>query len=271
MLSTKWLIYVISAVILGCGNDETNITFKEIVKEPFNNCLVNLNNLSDTNIVITILDGNNDKDFSDFNQNRNYSGDTSDYLNIRYKSFNQSCSSPIKSKSIIKINDNTYVFTFDTSLLKATIKRINPSEDTVDITIFDRITNIPIYNLTSNTSLNQIIKEINSQFIYVTFWASFCKPCMEDILYYDTFNDSINSNIITIVHLSLTRDTASTLNLVNKLKHGNYFYNCDDKYMKLLNCYGFPTGILIEKKKGYIRHFNYSNISTILNYVYNKI
>lgn len=254
---------------ISCNNRNIQkISFSEIIQPPFNNSLTNSTELLDTNIMITILDGNNDKDYKDFNNEKNYSGDTSDYINIVYKPFFQSGSCPLKKETTISINKIVYIFYFDTISLTGELKQKTiDTNKIVDILIFDSLFNIPIFNSDKNTTLNDVLRSINSKFTYVSFWASFCEPCFKDILFYDMYPDSINTDLITIVHLSMYSDFDNSIKIINNLKNASNFYFCDNEYMKKLNCNGFPTGLLLNSDKEYVRHFNYANYRRIIEYL----
>lgn len=54
--------------------------------------------------------------------------------------------------------------------------------------------------------LEEILKQVKTPYIYVNFWESECKPCMDDLKFYEDFANSDLTSKITYLMLSSDRD-----------------------------------------------------------------
>ncbi len=244
------------------------IFFEEKLQEPFLPNLVSRKCKIDTNLIISIIDGNSNGQYTD-ECNTLRPVQACDFLNVYHKGLHQQDAINFKPYAVIEATDRHYTFTYDgftgTGLL--TLKK-NVSKP--DLVIFNDVPSIQLRelkNLQPAPPLSQLCRKASTSYVFISFWASFCQPCLEDLTFYDEYEDLIGISNLTVIHVSIDEDYFSALELINKNNHTGAFYTCPKSEMEILNCSGYPNGFLMKQDGSYIGHFSYSSINGVLNYL----
>lgn len=105
----------------------------------------------------------------------------------------------------------------------------------------------------SKTGFTKLISGLKGKTIYIDFWASWCKPCIEELPYSHRLKERIKDSNIVLLYLSLDTDIKSwkASSGKNKLEDANSFLllNPDNsKLSRQLKLGAIPRYIIISKE-----------------------
>lgn len=259
-------IIIYFLMTIACNNNaaEEKLLYKEIKYSNFPNQLKYRSLKMDTSIIITILDNNQNGYYFDSDSN------SFDYLNVINSITGQINGIVFKKNITLNYNSFGYYIHVDTLSKYIYLSPVHNPNVKPDITIFNSLPNIRIYdefNPSNENNIKTILSELNCKFVLLDFWASYCSPCREDIEFYQKYEAEIVKNGLRVIFISPDTDYDESLNYLNQKKFSEHFYFCSKADMKKLNCEGYPNGILVDSVGNYIRHFSYSSISNVVEYV----
>ena len=91
----------------------------------------------------------------------------------------------------------------------------------------------------------------NKGVIYIDFWASWCKPCLQEMPHSASLSNSIKDIDVTFLYISLDRNNDSWIRASNKLKFdsGQHFlFKSESGLRDLFALQAIPKYIIIDKK-----------------------
>ncbi|HMR56063.1 MAG: TlpA family protein disulfide reductase [Cytophagales bacterium] len=129
------------------------------------------------------------------------------------------------------------------------LARLIPSDLTNDmITLSNE--KLVSYNVTDVT-WKEIIDLNKGKVIYVDFWASWCKPCLQEMPYSASLRDSLNTKNVTFLYVSIDQNNDSWIRAANKLKFDpsqHFLFKKESKLKNLFALQAIPKYIIIDKK-----------------------
>lgn len=133
----------------------------------------------------------------------------------------------------------------------------------LDIDIFDNIKNdVKLINHNQEiSSLNDLIKNNNGNYIFIDFWASWCFPCRESMPDYQKVINKFSKERITFLYLSIDKNKDSWLSAVKtenmeSYQHSYMVLNQESaNFLKSIKLVNIPRYILLDKQ-GKIVHEN---------------
>jgi len=133
----------------------------------------------------------------------------------------------------------------------------------LDIDIFDNIKNdVKLINHNQEiSSLNDLIKNNNGNYIFIDFWASWCFPCRESMPDYQKVIHKFSKEKITFLYLSIDKNKDSWLSAVKaenmeSYQHSYMVLNQESaSFLKSIKLVNIPRYILLDKQ-GKILHEN---------------
>lgn len=133
----------------------------------------------------------------------------------------------------------------------------------LDIDIFDTIKNdVKLINHNQEiSSLNDLIKNNNGNYIFIDFWASWCFPCRESMPDYQKVIHKFSKEKITFLYLSIDKNKDSWLSAVKtenmeSYQHSYMVLNQESAdFLKSIKLINIPRYILLDKQ-GKILHEN---------------
>ncbi|MGG6230812.1 TlpA family protein disulfide reductase [Tenacibaculum sp. SDUM215027] len=133
----------------------------------------------------------------------------------------------------------------------------------LNIDIFDNIKNdVKLINHNQEiSSLNDLIKNNNGNYIFIDFWASWCFPCREAMPDYQKVINKFSKEKITFLYLSIDKNKDSWLNAVKaenmeSYQHSYMVLNQESaNFLKSIKLVNIPRYILLDKQ-GKILHEN---------------
>ncbi|MDE1208417.1 TlpA family protein disulfide reductase [Tenacibaculum larymnensis] len=133
----------------------------------------------------------------------------------------------------------------------------------LDIDIFDNIKNdVKLINHNQEiSSLNDLIKNNNGNYIFIDFWASWCFPCRESMPDYQKVINKFSKEKITFLYLSIDKNKDSWLSAVKtenmeSYQHSYMVLNQESaEFLKSIKLINIPRYILLDKQ-GKILHEN---------------
>lgn len=157
-----------------------------------------------------------------------------------YKLFSKQLNTHIKSEKLRQELNNKFQILVKNGL------EINPMED---------------YNIKEDKSLNAIIAEHNGKVIFIDFWATWCKPCIIDIIESKELIESTYKNKeIEFVYIctGTDKETCNQLLKENNIKGIQLFLDNKDsqRIMSNFNNSALPFQILVNKKGEVVRKGN---------------
>lgn len=121
--------------------------------------------------------------------------------------------------------------------------------------------------ITTNYKKNVIsLKELNTQrkCVLLIFWASWCKPCIEEIPSLKKLKTKFNNFPIEFISISKDEDEKAYIKAVEKYEINWESIFGDDKLLTMYNCSTIPKIIFIDSK-GIVRYIKIGNDGDIYN------
>lgn len=97
----------------------------------------------------------------------------------------------------------------------------------------------------------EIIELNKGKVIYIDFWASWCKPCLQEMPNSASLRDSLKTRDVTFLYVSLDRNQDSWLRAANKLKFDpsqHFLFKKESGLKTLFNLQAIPRYIILDKK-----------------------
>jgi thiol-disulfide isomerase/thioredoxin len=82
-------------------------------------------------------------------------------------------------------------------------------------------TNMLVAQNNLQTDFATLIKSKKDSLIYIDFWATWCKPCIEEMVYYKKIFNDYKSYKVSFLFISLDSDKVKWLDFINKKKIGS--------------------------------------------------
>ena len=104
----------------------------------------------------------------------------------------------------------------------------------------------------AETSFNDIISQFEGKVIYLDFWASWCRPCRNEMPYSSELKKKLEGEDVVFVYISSDRDSTAWKNAIKELNINGYNYltnvNVYKQYQSLYEVKTIPRYILFNKK-----------------------
>lgn len=116
----------------------------------------------------------------------------------------------------------------------------------------------------------QINKDIYTEYnyVYVSVWASYCSPCVEEMPYFRTFYNQYNKKIL-FIHLCLSDDEKNARKILGTNNPPGIQGSCSKETLRLLNAdFGFPRGNLYDSTGKLIQAFYH--VEDMFNFISQK-
>ena len=84
-----------------------------------------------------------------------------------------------------------------------------------------KISNAQLYSLKQFNEVDIFLENNNDTLYIVNFWATWCKPCIEELPYFEKLNADFTGKPVKIILLSLDTEKQWASNLVPFLKNKN--------------------------------------------------
>ncbi len=104
----------------------------------------------------------------------------------------------------------------------------------------------------AETTFNDIIGQFEGKVIYLDFWASWCRPCKNQMPYSSELKKQLKGEDVVFIYLSSDRDAGAWKSAIKALNITGYNYltniNVYKEYQSLYNVRYIPRYILFNKK-----------------------
>lgn len=103
----------------------------------------------------------------------------------------------------------------------------------------------------SDVTWKEIINRNMGKVIYIDFWASWCKPCLQEMPHSASLQDSLKNRDVTFLYISLDTSTDSWIRASNKLNFDysqHFLFKSESKLKDLFALQAIPKYIIIDKK-----------------------
>ena len=103
----------------------------------------------------------------------------------------------------------------------------------------------------ADVTWKEIIVLNKGKVIYVDFWASWCKPCLQEMPHSTKLRDSLNTKNIIFLYVSIDQNNDSWIRAINKLKSDpskNFLLRNDSKLKNLFVLQTIPKYIIIDRR-----------------------
>ncbi len=110
----------------------------------------------------------------------------------------------------------------------------------------------------SKIGFKQLLAGLKGNVVYIDFWASWCKPCIEEFVYSDSLREKVKGKNITMLFFSIDADFDKWLKAKNryKMSDAHSFLLLDAEKNKLaqqINLGPIPRYLIIDKKGQIVR------------------
>lgn len=113
------------------------------------------------------------------------------------------------------------------------------------------------------------LKDIESEYILIDFWATWCPPCMQQLPDINELSENYKPSKVQVIGINVDREYSTfqkaTLNLSK-----NWIHIFDEKsnIIRFLDIHTFPTTILLDKDRNVIKYFSgYADKSEIMKLI----
>lgn len=146
-------------------------------------------------------------------------------------------------------NAETFLREYPESDYREYLLRLIPNDLTTEMI---KLTNekLTAYNGTDIT-WKEIMNRSKGKVIYIDFWASWCKPCLQEMPHSASLSNSLKDRDVTFLYISLDRNNDSWIRASNKLKFdsGQHFlFKSESGLKNLFALQAIPKYIIIDKK-----------------------
>lgn len=104
----------------------------------------------------------------------------------------------------------------------------------------------------SETTFNDIIKQFDGKVIYLDFWASWCRPCKNEMPHSTKLKKELANEDVVFIYISSDRDANAWKKAIKELNITGYNYltsaNIYNQYNSLYNVKYIPRYVLFNKK-----------------------
>jgi len=116
--------------------------------------------------------------------------------------------------------------------------------------VFAQMQQIPAFELEKLDGTRFSSKSLNGQVVLVDFWATWCKPCLEEIPHWNELHERYREKGLVVLGITIQSGWASDIKPdVEKLKIKYPLVIGDQKVEKGFGgIWGFPTTFLIDRK-----------------------
>ncbi len=122
----------------------------------------------------------------------------------------------------------------------------------------DNFENITILKTAEFQSIKQLAKNFNDSVVYVDLWATWCKPCIEEFIYYDQLKEFIVNKPIQILFVSVDKeeDEPRWLSMISRFGLSGTHIIAHDKLRKSIwakiesegSIESYPRYLILDKK-----------------------
>ncbi|RYD57695.1 MAG: TlpA family protein disulfide reductase [Sphingobacteriales bacterium] len=133
---------------------------------------------------------------------------------------------------------------------------------------FKRGDDFPVIKLNDATNKKSDITQLRSDYILVSFWATWCGPCRESMKQYESLQNQFGGKL-SIVSISADKEFETMRTFLNKNNYTSKWlalYNGDKgKYLEALKIESYPTYYLLDKNKKVITSPKWDELHETLN------
>jgi thiol-disulfide isomerase/thioredoxin len=181
------------------------------------------------------------------------SGDTRK-LFLAY-SFSKNYSYTNKKSQVLKVDSlfNTVAdYIKDSTLINAVKKTPNQKTETSGENSFlDKGEKAPDFYLSDVNGKYYSLKDFKGKLIYLSFWASYCRPCIKNIPAKNDLIKEFENKPIAFINISFDKDNVTWLKCIEKYKVSGIELKCKGNWENILrtnfNINGIPRYVLINK------------------------
>ncbi len=103
----------------------------------------------------------------------------------------------------------------------------------------------------TDVTWKEIMEISKGKVIYIDFWASWCRPCLQEMPHSASLRDSLKNKDVTFLYVSLDQNKDSWIRAANKLKFDpsqHFLFKKDSRLKDLFALQAIPKYIIIDKK-----------------------
>ncbi|AWB67024.1 hypothetical protein C2869_11495 [Saccharobesus litoralis] len=121
-----------------------------------------------------------------------------------------------------------------------------------NLLIANKHNNSSLWHLTYDTNIVETqLGQINSDYLVLDFWSSWCKPCAKSLPYYLSLFDQYPKEKIRFITINLDIDNSQALKFLddNNLNALPIFFDPNNKTNQFINISGLPMLIIYDQNR----------------------
>ncbi|MCW5911485.1 MAG: redoxin domain-containing protein [Cyclobacteriaceae bacterium] len=146
-------------------------------------------------------------------------------------------------------NAEVFLSEYPESDYKKYLIRLIPSELTNDMIALSE-EKLSTYRDTDVT-WKEILNSYKDKIIYIDFWASWCKPCIQEMPHSDRLRDSLNAKNIIFLYVSVDQKKDAWVRAVNKQRSStdqHFLFQGNSQLKTLFALQAIPKYIIVDKR-----------------------
>lgn len=148
-----------------------------------------------------------------------------------------------------QVNFELFLETYPHSEFTNYLIRLLPKKQTKNM--FEAADERLITYTSSETSWRNIIDSYKGKILYIDFWASWCRPCLQEMPNSDKLRELFRSDDIVFLYVSVDQNREAWTKAIDRLNHGtenHFLLNSNSQLRKVFDIRAVPKYMILDRE-----------------------